>query len=596
MTHANRMSAPAAPRSGPEARLRDEMERQAELLRSEMPVRAIAGALAYGMTAIYLPLWFIAILALVDLGAETVSARLLRDIDRLVAEARRRHGLVALTFIIETCFALPAAVMWHIDDPYAKALSIGLLSGSMMHIATVRAIHMPQGYAGAAALAVLIFTSNGIYWSEKDNWQALAVTSLCGAVAVGYFVTAMLSNHRLHRANAEERQAALRADAAKGRFLAQMSHELRTPLNGILGLAHAELRAARTPEARERLSVLVTSAEGLATILDDSLDTAAVSDGQVAIRQRAAVPAQAIATAAALFRPRIEEAGLTLTLDIGPGLDRPFLLDDQRLRQCLSNLLSNALRHTRTGGIHIVGRMARLQDPPQGFLSVEVADTGSGVPPALRAELLRYPPGRAGVAPLPRPDGGQGLGLAIVRDLARRMGGDLVLLPDQPGQPGARFCLTLVLADANGAPDLAVPEGGLAGLRVLVVDDLATNRLVALTCLRLLGITATEAASGTEALARLRKAPADVVLLDMNMPDMDGIATLRAIRAEAPGATRPAVIAMTADALPEDRARYLAAGMDGYLAKPVTPERIAEALAAVLLPKATAPGDRAAKA
>jgi two-component system, sensor histidine kinase len=573
------------PQMPPSERLRGELIRQAELLRSEMPIRAVAGALAYGMTAIYLPVWIILALALVDLVAEIASDRLLRDPDRLVAEPRLRHLLVALTFVIETCFALPAALMWHIDDPYAKALSIGLLSGSMMHIATVRAIHMPQGLAGAAALAVLIFSSNLIYWWDTANWDALFVTTLCGVVAVGYFVTAMVSNHRLHRANAEGRQAALQADAAKGRFLAQMSHELRTPLNGILGLAHAELRNTRDPAARERLSVLLTSAEGLATILDDSLDSAAVSDGQVAIRLRAASPGQAIATAAALFRPRIEEAGLHLTLDIGPGLDRPFLLDDHRLRQCLSNLLSNALRHTTEGGINIIARLAYLQDPTRGHLSVEVIDTGTGVPPALRDQLMRFPPGRAGVAPVPRPDGGQGLGLGIVRDLARRMGGDLVLLPELAGQKGARFFLTLTLRDAVAAPRTTAEAPALQGLRVLVVDDLATNRLVALTCLRLLGVTATEAASGAEALARLRAAPADAVLLDMNMPDMDGIATLQAIRAELAGASVPFVIAMTADAMPEDRARYLAEGLDGYLAKPVTPERIAEALSGAMKPQ-----------
>jgi two-component system, sensor histidine kinase len=586
------------PDTSPSDRLRDELVRQADLLRSETPVRAVAAGLAYGMTAIYLPPGFILTLAFLDLVAEIVAARLLRDPDRLVADPRRRQALVALTFLIETCFALPAALLWHIDDPYAKALSIGLLSGSMMHIATVRAIHMPQGIAGAAALALLIFSSNLIYWVEKSNWDALLVTSLCGVVSVGYFLTAMVSNHRLHRANAEGKQAALRADEAKGRFLAQMSHELRTPLNGILGLAHAELRNARDPAAQERLSVLLTSAEGLATILDDSLDSAAVSDGQVAIRQRPAVPGQAIATAAALFRPRIEEAGLRLTLDIGPGLDRPFLLDDHRLRQCLSNLLSNALRHTQTGGIRIVARLARLQDPPRTHLSVEVADTGTGIAPALRDQLLRFPPGRAGVAPVPRPDGGQGLGLGIVRDLARRMGGDLVLLPELAGQRGARFFMTILLADAVDAAHPPDRENGLQGLRVLVVDDLATNRLVALTCLRLLGVTATEAASGTEALARLRGTAVDAVLLDMNMPDMDGIATLQAIRAEVSGATLPAVIAMTADAMPEDRARYLAAGLDGYLAKPVTPERIAEVLSAALARTRheESPADRAANA
>jgi CheY-like chemotaxis protein len=207
-----------------------------------------------------------------------------------------------------------------------------------------------------------------------------------------------------------------------------------------------------------------------------------------------------------------------------------------------------------------------------------VADTGSGIAPDLRDRLMRFPSGLAGVAPVPRADGGQGLGIGIVRDLARRMGGDLVLLPEFAGQGGARFCLTLALHEAAPVrPDR--PPPAVEGLRVLVVDDLATNRLVAQTCLRLLGVASTEAASGAEALERLRAETFDAVLLDMNMPEMDGIATLRAIRSEPSSGGRPAVIAMTADAMPEDRDRYLAAGLDGYIAKPVTPERIAEVLA-----------------
>lgn len=558
--------------------LRDEFVRQERFLRDEMPVRFIATTLAYGMGLVYLSPWLIAGLALLDLACEIAAHRMMRNPDRLVADPRRRWQLNALIFVIEMAFALPAVLIWHVEDPYAKALSIGLLAGSMMHMATVRAIHLPQGLAGAAALALLIMGSNVVFWTRIDDWKALLLTTLCGSVAIGYFISAMVSNNRLHRDIAARGRAAQRAGEAKGRFLAQMSHELRTPLNGILGLAHAELRTARDPAARERLSVLVTSAEGLATILDDSLDSAAISEGQVAIRLRRAVPAQAIATAAALFRPRIEEAGLTLDLDIGPGLDGAFMMDDHRLRQCLSNLLSNALRHTHRGGIRIAARVARHQNPPRDLLSVEVADTGSGIAPDLRDRLMRFPSGLAGVAPVPRADGGQGLGIGIVRDLARRMGGDLVLLPEFAGQGGARFCLTLALHEAAPArPDR--PPPAVEGLRVLVVDDLATNRLVAQTCLRLLGVASTEAASGAEALERLRAETFDAVLLDMNMPEMDGIATLRAIRSEPSSGGRPAVIAMTADAMPEDRDRYLAAGLDGYIAKPVTPERIAEVLA-----------------
>ncbi|QYK43232.1 MAG: response regulator [Paracoccaceae bacterium] len=554
--------------------LHDEIARQAEFLREETPVRAVATLLAYGMTTIYLPLPFVATLLVLDLAGEVMSQRLMRDPAAMVRDPWRRRVILAVVFWIETCFALPAAVVWHVDDPYAKALSLGLLSGSMMHMATVRAIHLPHGLAGAAALALLIFGSNVVYWLPRGDWSALALTSLCGVVAVGYFVSAMLSNHRLHRDMAAGRRAALEADAAKGRFLARMSHELRTPLNGILGLAHAELRLSRDPEQRDRLGALLASAEGLATILNDSMDDAVVRVGDMPVRPRAAEPAAVLAASVALFRPRAAEAGLSLDLEIGPGLDRPAMIDSHRLQQCLSNLLSNALRHTARGGVKVTASRRSQAATGSDVLDIIVSDSGPGVAPDLRGRLFdsQAPSGGPGT-------GRRGLGLIIVRDLARRMGGDLALLPPSDTWSGARFHLSLALPDAPEVAPPPAPSGTeLAGLRALVVDDLATNRLVALSCLRLLGAEAAEAAGGEAALSHLERSQVDVVLLDMNMPGMSGAETCAAIRALAAPGPRPAIVAMTADALPQDRARHMAAGLDGYLVKPVTPDSIAAAL------------------
>ncbi|MFN3971152.1 MAG: response regulator [Gemmobacter sp.] len=573
-------------------RLRDEFVRQAQFQRDETPSRMIASGLTYGLSLIFVPFWLIVCLLCLDLTFEVASQRLMRDPDRLVTEPARRRMVLILIFLVEAVFATPAVLIWYHDNPYAKALAVGILSGSMMHMATVRAIHLPQGLAGAAGLALMVVGSNVVYWTQKEDWQGLGLTSLCTVVAIGYFISAMISNNRHHRDNAARGRAAHRANAAKGRFLARMSHELRTPLNGILGIASAELRSARDPAARERLAVLVASAEGLANILDDSLDAAAVTDGRLPIRLRPTVPHTAVTVAAALFRHRIEEAGLALSLDIGPGLDQPALLDEHRLRQCLSNLLSNALRHTAEGGITVTARRG-----PAMTLDIEVADTGSGIAPARRDRLFELSPGTS-AAPVAGA-AGHGLGLGITRDLARQMGGDLVLLPARPDQRGAQFRLTVALPPAVGA-DVPARESAaegpppLSGLHVLVVDDLATNRLVAMTCLHLMGARTAEAASGAEALARLAAVTGgddrvDAVLLDMNMPDMDGLQTLRAIRALPDGQGAMTVVAMTADAMPSDRLRFLEAGMDGYLAKPVTPERMAAALIDARLGRVAAP-------
>ncbi|HMO72645.1 MAG TPA: response regulator [Paracoccaceae bacterium] len=560
-----------------EADLRDEVQRQADFLRQERPLRVIATVVAYGMATIYLPPWLVLAFALGDLAGEIAAARLMSDPGRLAHDAGRRRGLLVMVLLIETCFALPPALYWHVQDPYAKALAVAALAGSMMHMASVRSTHLPQGVAGAVAMSVTLFPSNAICGLREDDMSALAVTSFCGLVAVAYFVAAMVSNHRLHSATAAERRRAQAADNAKGRFLAQMSHELRTPLNGILGLAHAEQRLARDPASRERLGVLVASAQGLAAILDDSLDGAAVETGQMPVRLRPGVPAAVIRSTAALFRPAVEDKGLRFDVRICPGLETPMLIDATRLRQCLTNLLANALRHTAEGRIAIDAQASGER------LVIEVADSGPGLSAEAAARLFD-------AAPLPDSAGAgmrRGIGLVITRDLARRMGGGLELLRDARGGTGARFRLEVALPAAPAeAPVSALRDppagasGPPAGLRVLVVDDIATNRLVAATFLRLLGLDPVEAASGAEALRRASAQGFDVVLLDLNMPGMDGAATLRALRA-LPGATaRARIVAMTADAMPDDGARCLALGFDAHLAKPVTPETIAAVLPA----------------
>lgn len=579
------MTRPAGAEPTAGAGLSEELQRQADFLLQERPLRAVASVVAYGMATIYLPLWVVLICALGDLAFEIVAARLLADPARLAAEPARRRKLLASVFLIETCFALPPVLYWHVEDPYAKALAIGVLAGSMMHMASVRSIHLPQGLVGAAALALAILGSNAVYWLATGDFWALAATTFCGIVAIGYFTAAMVSNHRLHSTTAAERWRAQAADRAKGRFLAPMSHELRTPLNGILGLAHAEHRLAADPAARERLAVLLASAQGLAEILDDSLDSAAVETGQMPVRLRPGVPGAVIRSTAALFRPAVEDKGLRLECRIEAGLDEPALIDATRLRQCLTNLLSNALRLTETGSIAIAART----EAEGTLLVIEVADTGPGLLPGAAARLLGSETAMASGGPR------RGIGLAITRDLARRMGGGLEHVAPPAGVVGARFRLTVALpelpsdrrpdgpagapADPPPPPTVPVPPGGPS---VLVVDDIAANRLVATTCLRILGLDPAEADSGEAALQLAAARPFDAVLLDLNMPGMDGAATLRRLRVLPGPSARARVVAMTADALPDDRTRCLAQGFDAHLAKPVTPETIAAALGGLL--------------
>ena len=544
--------------------LRKALQSQRNILVGEGPVRLVATTLGYAIAAAYIPIGFVIIVAAINLLAEVFADVLLRDVDALLARRRRRVVLSGCTFVHEACFMLPPAMMWHLDDPMAKAIAVGLTASTMMHIATVRAIYLPLGLAGAGAIWIIVLISNTLYWTRTGEWLSLAVSTLCALVSLGYFVSALLSNHNLHRRTAAGWAEAETANAAKTRFLAQMSHELRTPLNAILGMGHAELARQTDPVSRSRMDLLVQSAAGLGVLLDDILDLSAVQEGSLPIRPEVIDPGAILTASVALFRPLAEAASLRLDLSLDPDLPVAATADGRRMRQCISNILSNALKYTDAGSVRLSARMH-----PAGVLRIEVHDTGQGVPEDAKDTIF---------APFHRGPGlqaGTGLGLTISRTLARRMGGDLVLLPSVSG---ARFCLTLPLGPADPPPPAAanMAQPDLRGHRVMVVDDIATNRLVAATYLRLFGAQVTEAESGHAALLLLDTARPAVILLDMNMPGMGGVETLQRLRKARHG--RVPVIAMTADATEDHRRGYLAAGLDGYVAKPLSPDRLAEAL------------------
>lgn len=565
----------------PQGCLTDEVERQRAMLDRERLPRALATIVSYGLCALFLPWWFVAACAATNMSLEVLQHRLLQRPD-LLARPLPRLIYLLNTFCLELCFVLPSAIMWHHPNPFVKVFAVGMAMGAMLHVATMRAIHLPMGLSAAAAILATTVASNTLYWTRVGDMPGLAVSSVALALSLGYFLSAMMTNHGLHRQAAALRATAEEASAAKGRFLAQMSHEIRTPLNGILGMARAMQREADDPVMRERLGVLLSSAEGLGTMLDDVLDSAAVEAGTLPIRPARTVPADQIDQTVALFRARAAEAGQILALTVAPGLDRAVLIDAQRLRQCLANLLSNAIKFGGPGTLRIAAAPVTLPGGAPG-LSVTVCDTGPGIALADR-EALFDPMARRNRA---NPKSGSGLGLSISRSLARAMAGDLVLQDDAVG--GACFHLTVALmpiadADPPAAPAEAAACPDLRGRRALVVDDIATNRLVAATYLGALGVTAVESASGREAIARMAQGGIDVVLLDMNMPGLDGFQTFAQLRAMPGPVGQVPVIAMTADAMESQRRACLEAGLDGYVAKPVCPDRLAEELHRALRP------------
>ncbi len=562
------------------ARLRristEEISRQHALLAEGAGRRGVLTGLTYALAAIFVPLPYIIALALLDYTAERFG---LIWMHKLVPSKSplRYFGTLAAVFTSQLAFSTMLALSYQHPSQLAAAFGAGTMTLTLLQMASIRVVHLPYAAAGLGISFLVSLVAVTVNWQSRSGFEGLVFSYLALAAAAYFVYAIVIANHDLHDGMARERVAAKTADRAKSRFLTQMSHELRTPLNAILGLGHAELAHARDPASVERLRLVTDAARSLAVILDDILDMAAVEAGRLPIRPVTCNTADELDAAAALYRPLCHGQGLTFSVTLAPDLPAHAQIDTQRLRQCLSNLFSNALKHTVSGGVQME---ARLNE--SGLLAVTVSDTGTGIAPEIVDRL--FEPFQRGASDAP----GSGLGLSISRSLARAMGGDLVLLPNENGKgkdAGASFLLTLALGAVADAQTATTPQtaqtqtADMQGRTVLVVDDIATNRLVARAHLALYGVTVTEAASGAVAVEMIRAAIPDLVLLDMNMPGMDGIATLKNIRALPSRAARLPVIAMTADATNDHRRRYLEAGLDGYLAKPLTPEAVADLLA-----------------
>ncbi|MFM2089848.1 MAG: hypothetical protein RLZZ127_337 [Planctomycetota bacterium] len=372
---------------------------------------------------------------------------------------------------------------------------------------------------------------------------------------------------------AREGEAALRARDA---FVAMMSHEIRTPLNGILGMA--ELLTGQPgidPALRGPLETIHRSGQGLLAILNDIIDHARLAAGMMPVADTPFAPAPLVQDVAALFADRAQERGVALAVEIDAGIPETLRGDAGRIRQILSNLVSNAVKFTRAGRIRVA---ARWQDP---YLTVAVHDTGIGIPPGDLARLFQpFVQAESGSA---RRYDGSGLGLAISRRLAELMGGGIGV--DSSVGSGSVFTVRLRCPRAAAAAGHAAAGPVRTGLRVLVAEDHPVNQQVVAAMLQRLGVQTTVAGDGGEAVAALAAGGYDLVLMDIHMPVLDGFAACARIRDReerlgglGPGGRRVPVVAVTADAMAGDRERFKAAGMDDHLPKPLTLEALATVL------------------
>jgi two-component system sensor histidine kinase/response regulator len=401
---------------------------------------------------------------------------------------------------------------------------------------------------------------------------------------------------RLRELNEElldARDKAEAANRAKSVFLANMSHEIRTPMNAIIGLAHLMEGDAIEPTQRDRLGKVSDAARHLLGIINDVLDLSKIESGKLHLEQIDFDLHTLLERTRTLVADRAREQGLDLTLHTGH-LPRWLHGDPTRLSQALLNLLSNAVKFTVRGSVSVHGEL--IDETADGLrLHFEVRDTGIGIAPDKLADLFHA--FEQADSSTTRRYGGSGLGLVITRQLARLMGGDAGVHSD-PGS-GSRFWFSVRLQRASvagavppassWAPDdpsdhlsgLYAARDALkarhAGAQILLAEDNAVNQEVATEMLRAAGLTVDVAETGIQAVAMARRTAYDLILMDVQMPEMNGLQATRAIRA-LPGAENTPILAMTANAFGEDRVECLAAGMNDHVAKPVDPQGLYETL------------------
>jgi signal transduction histidine kinase/CheY-like chemotaxis protein len=375
----------------------------------------------------------------------------------------------------------------------------------------------------------------------------------------------------------EAQQAAEAASEAKAAFLANMSHEIRTPMNGVMGVLHLLKGENLTEEGRRMLDEALSCGQMLAELLNDVIDFSKIEAGRLELADEALDPRSVVEGVVRLLRPQADGKGLLLRLDADADLGW-VRSDPVRLRQALFNLVGNAVKFTERGSVTV-----RCMVPRPGYLRFEVIDTGVGIPAEVQSRVFqRFDQGDASTT---RKFGGSGLGLAITQKLAEMMSGQVGFTSEEG--LGSNFWLEIAAPPAEAvAATSETLEPVLEGLRVLVVEDNATNRMIATKLLESLGARVDTAADGYLGVEAAERGDFHLILMDVQMPGIDGLEAARRIRALGGAAADTPIVALTANVLAHQRRAYLDAGMDGVVGKPISPGALLREIARLSAPPA----------